>query len=96
MSERGRETSESLAKRGLGHCSLPPRLRTSRAEALAGDGQVADADEAQELGGVGVGHVDRDGVAAGDGHRAGDARGGEVVLGRVACRDGVDRDVLGP
>ena len=32
--ERGRETSKSLGKRGLGHCSLPPRLRMSRAEAV--------------------------------------------------------------
>ena len=49
---------------------------------------------AEELRPVGVGHVDRDGVAARDGHRPGDAGGGEVLLGRVAGRDGVHRDVL--
>ena len=47
----------------------------------------------RNLGRVGVGHVDRDGVAAGDGHGAGDAGGGEVVLGRGAGGGGVDADV---
>ena len=32
--ERGRETANTLGKRGLSHCSLPPRLRMSRAEAV--------------------------------------------------------------
>lgn len=31
--ERGRETSQPLAKGGLSHRSLPPRLRINRAEA---------------------------------------------------------------